>query len=335
MKPSDNDAPRKMMQMMAGKWISAPIYVAARLGIADLLTEGPKTVKRLAEETGSDPAYLYRVLRALACVGIFVESRERVFDLTPMAECLRTGAMRPVALFLLSEWHNQAWERLTDCVGTGKIPFEEAHGLPCFMWLEQHPEAAGVFHEANAVKAAGSHSAIIEAYDFEGINSLTDVGGGYGALLLSILEAKPDIEGVVADRPPVLEEAIKAIRDRLLENRCSVVECDFFKEIPPGSDAYLLSHILHDWDDKRCRIILDNCRNAMGAHGKLLVVEMIVRPGNTFSVAKLLDLEVLVMGGGRERTEDEFRGLLEASGFRLERVIPTRESISVLECLKE
>ena len=330
-----DDAPRTMMQMIAAKWISGPIHVAARLGIADVLAGGPKPIEQIAEETGAYAPYLYRVMRALCCVGIFVEQDDRTFALTPLAECLQTGTMRSIALFLLSDWHNQAWERLVDSVKTGEIPFEQAHGMPCFEWLEQHPEAARVFHEANAVKAAGTHSAIIETYDFAGIDTLTDVGGGYGALLMRILEANPHMKGVVTDRPDVLEAARRAIRTRGLEDRCSVVECDFFKEVPPGSDAYLLSHILHDWDDERCRVILGNCHKAMGPDGRLLVVEMVVPSGNTFSIAKLLDIEVLVMGGGRERTAEEFRGLLEASGFRLNHIIPTGESISVLECYRE
>jgi hypothetical protein len=323
-----------MMQMIAGRWTSAPVYVAARLGIADILEGGPKSIDEIAQETGAHAPYLYRILRALAAIGIFSEQDDRTFALTPLAECLKSGAMRSIALFLLSEWHDRAWERLADCVKTGNIPFEEAHGMPCFEWLERHPEAARVFHEANAVKAAGSHSAIIEAYGFEGIDTLTDVGGGYAALLIRILQANPHINGVIADRPVALEAARKAILARGLEDRCSAVECDFFKEIPAGSDAYLLSHILHDWDDRRCEVILANCNRAIGPGGRLLVVEMLVPPGNTFSVAKLLDLEVLVMGGGRERTEDEFKGLLEASGFRLNRIIPTQDGISLLECVK-
>jgi hypothetical protein len=332
MEPSENDAPRTLMQMMAGRWVGEPIHVAARLGIADLLAGGPKAVEQIAKETGTHPSYLYRIMRALAAVGIFTEREDRAFALTPLAECLRSGAMRSIALFLLSEWHNQAWDRLADCVRTGRIPFEEAHGKTCFEWLEEHPDAARVYHEANAVKAAGSHSAILEVYDFTGIDTLTDVGGGYGALLLRIIEANPHMKGVLADRPPALRAASRAIRAKGLEDRCSVVECDFFERVPTGSDACLLSHVLHDWDDERCRIILDNCRKALEPSGKLLVLEMVVPPGNAFSVAKLLDIEVLVMGGGRERTQAEFRSLLGASGFRLDRVFPTEESISMLEC---
>ncbi len=331
----ENEASRTMMQMIAAKWVSGPIHVAASLGIADILAGGPQTIEEIAGETGAYAPYLYRVMRALACVGIFIEQDNRTFGLTPLAGCLQTGAMRSIALFLLSDWHDQAWGRLAECVKTGKIPFEQAHGMPCFEWLEGHPEAARVFHEANAVKAAGSHSAIVEAYDFAGIETLTDVGGGYGALLIRILKAHPHVKGVVADRPATLQSARQAIRAKGLEDRCSAVECDFFEGVPPGSDAYLLSHVLHDWDDERCRRILGNCRKAMGPDGRLLVVEMVVPHGNAFSIVKLLDIEVLVMGGGRERTADEFRDLLEMSGFHFKRIIPTGESISVLECVRK
>jgi hypothetical protein len=335
MRPSSDEASRAMMEIIAGKWISGPVQVAARLGVADILAGGPKPVSQIAKEAGAHEPYLYRVLRALASVGIFAEIDGRVFGLTPLAECLRTGAMRSVALFLLSGWHNLAWERLTDCVKTGEIPFEQAHGAPCFEWLDRHPDAARLFHEANAVKAAGFHGAVIGACDFEGIETLTDVGGGYGALLIKILEANPHMKGVVADRPAAIESARRAIRAGGLEDRCSVVECDFFKEIPSGGDAYLLSNILHDWGDELCLHILRNCHAAMKSTARLLIVEMLVPPGNTFSIAKLMDLEVLVMGGGRERSQAEFRDMLGASGFRLRRVIPTEETISVLECFKE
>jgi hypothetical protein len=328
------DPHRAMMQMIAAKWTSAPVYVAARLGIADILAGGPKHVEDIAREAGAHAPYLYRIMRALASVGVFEEQNDRIFGLTPLAECLKDGAMRPIALFLLSDWHNQAWDKLFDCVKSGAIPFEEAHGMPCFEWLEANPEAARDFHGANAVKAAGSHSVIVGAYDFAGIGTLTDVGGGYGALLIRILEANPHLQGVVADRTPTLEAARQAIHDKGLEERCTVTQCDFFKEVPAGSDAYLLSHILHDWDDERCGQILANCRDAMRPEAKLLVVEMLVPQGPEFSVSKLLDLEVLVMGGGRERTEDEFRTLLESAGLRLKRVLPTRGDVSIMECEK-
>ncbi|MDM8540053.1 methyltransferase [Desulfococcaceae bacterium HSG9] len=331
MKPNEMPPQAQLMQFIIGKWISKPVYAAAELGIADMLAEGPKSIDELALESRSHAPSLYRMMRALASVGIFSETEGKRFDLTPMAECLQTGAMRSIALLFESDWSDKAWGCFTDSVKTGNTAFETAHGTPVSDWLEKNPHAAKVFNEANAIKAAGSHRAIIDIYDFSGIDKLTDVGGGTGALTVEILIANPLMCGVVADIPSVIEEARKTIRSRGLENRCETAECDFFKEIPAGSDAYLMSNILHDWPDERCVTILKNCRMAMKPESKLLIVEMIVPPGNRPSIAKLLDLEMLVTTGGKERTLAEFKILLESSGFKLSRIIDTQESICVIE----
>jgi hypothetical protein len=324
----------QMMQLILGKWISKPIYVAAELGIADMVADGPKSIDELAHMSKVHAPSLYRVMRALAGVSIFTETSEKRFSLTPMAECLKTGAMRSIALMFNSDWHDKAWENVLYSVRTGKAAFDKAHGMPIFEWFRKHPRAAHIYHEANAIKAMTSHRAIIDAYDFSDIARLTDVGGGHGALMAEILGANPAMRGVVAELPSVVKEAREFIHNRGLQTRCEVVECDFFKEIPAGSEAYLMSHILHDWDDERCQRILANCHAAMKPGSTLLVVETVIPPGNEFSVAKLMDLEVLVMGGGRERTEAEFRDLFESSGFTLSRVVPTQESISVIEGIR-
>ncbi|MDM8555629.1 methyltransferase [Desulfococcaceae bacterium HSG7] len=331
MKPNEQPPQAQLMQFIIGKWISKPVYAAAELGIADMLAEGPKSIDELALESRSHAPSLYRMMRALASVGIFSETEGKRFELTPMAECLKTGAMRSIALLFESDWSDKAWGCFTDSVKTGNTAFETAHGTPVSDWLEKNPHAAQVFNEANAIKAAGSHRAIIDVYDFAGIDKLTDVGGGTGALTVEILIANPLMCGVVADIPFVIEEARKIIRSRGLENRCETAECDFFKEIPAGSDAYLMSNILHDWPDERCVTILKNCRMAMKPESKLLIVEMIVPPGNRPSIAKLLDLEMLITTGGKERTLAEFKILLESSGFKLSRIIDTQESICVIE----
>ncbi|MCP4630708.1 MAG: methyltransferase [bacterium] len=331
MKPNELPPQAQLMQFIIGKWISKPVYAAAELGIADMLAEGPKSIDELALESRSHAPSLYRMMRALASVGIFSETEGKRFELTPMAECLKTGAMKSIALLFESDWSDKAWGCFTDSVKTGNTAFETAHGTPVSDWLEKNPHAAKVFNEANAIKAAGSHRAIIDVYDFSGIDKLTDVGGGTGALTVEILIANPLMCGVVADIPSVIEEARKIIRSRGLENRCETAECDFFKEIPAGSDVYLMSNILHDWPDERCVTILKNCRMAMKPESKLLIVEMIVPPGNRPSIAKLLDLEMLVTTGGRERTQAEFKILLESSGFKLSRIIDTKESICVIE----
>jgi hypothetical protein len=321
----------QLMQYIVGKWISKPIYVAAELRIADLLADGPKDIAELARASHSHAPFLYRVLRALASVGIFAENDDNKFELTPMAEQLKSDAMRSIALMFNADWSDQAWLYFLDSIKTGDTAFEKAHGLPVSDWLENNPNAAKVFNEANAIKAAGSHRAIIDAYDFSGIRKLTDIGGGLGVLMIEILKANPHMNGIVAELPSVIREAKNLIQQDGFVDRCDVMECDFFEEIPPGSDAYLLSNILHDWPDERCQIILKNCREAMEKNSRLLVVEMIIPPGNEPSISKLLDLEMMVTTGGRERTEQEFKDLFESSGFRLTKIIATDGNVFILE----
>ncbi|MFC2156532.1 methyltransferase [Acidobacteriota bacterium] len=335
MKPNELPPPAQLMKFIVGRWISKPIYVAAELRIADMLAEGPKSIEELALLSQSHASSLFRVMRALASVGIFSEREDKRFELTPMAEYLRTGAMRSIALMFNSDWSDKAWSCFLKSVKTGGTAFETAHGMPVSNWLEDNPRAADVFNEANAIKAAGSHRAIVDVYDFSGINTLTDVGGGVGALMAEILAANPSMKGIVAEIPSVIQKANEMIQARGIEDRCQAIECDFFKNIPPGSDAYLMSNILHDWPDEQCQIILANCYKAMRTESKLLVVEMIVPPGNSPSIAKLLDLEMLVMTGGRERTETEYANLFESSGFKLSRIIPTNENICIIEGIKK
>ena len=331
MKPIELPPSAQLMKFIVGKWVSKPIYVAAELGIADMLAEGPKSIQDLAIESKSHAPSLYRMMRALASVGVFSETEDKHFKLTPMAEYLKNGAMRSMALLFNSDWSDKAWGYFMDSVKTGDTAFEKAHGMTLSDWLEENAHASEIFNEANAIKAGSSHRAIVEAYDFSDINTLTDVGGGLGVLMEEILIANSAMKGIVADIPSVIQKTREMIQARGIEDRCQAVECDFFKKIPSGSDAYLMSNILHDWSDEQCRIILTNCKHAMKNESRLLVVEIIVPAGNEPSVAKLLDLEMLVMTGGRERTEAEFNYLFESSGFRLSRIIPTKENICIIE----
>ncbi len=334
MKPNELPPPAQLMNFIVGKWISKPIYAAAELGIADMLAKGPKSIEELAQITHSHAPSLYRMMRALASVGIFHEIDGKKFELTPIAEYLQTGAMRSIAILFNSDWSDRAWGYFMDSIKTGETAFEKAHGMPVSDWLEQNPKAAGVFNDANAVKAKSSHRAIVDVYDFSGINTLTDVGGGLGALMTEILIANPLMHGIVAEIPSVIQKAGERIRAQGLEDRCKTIECNFFKEIPAGSDCYLMSHILHDWPADQCKIILNNCHKTMKPGTRLLIVEMIVPPGNQPSIAKLLDLEMLVTTGGCERTENEYKTLLKTSGFKLARIITTKESISIIECIR-
>jgi len=334
MKPNALPPRAQLMKFIVGRWISKPIYVAAELGIADMLADGPKSIEKLAQASQSHAPSLYRMMRALASVGIFLETEAKRFELTPMAEYLKTGEMRSIALMFNSDWSDKAWGYFLDSVKIGGTAFEKAHGMSVSDWLEKNPEAAEVFDEANAIKAGSSHRAIVDVYDFSGIHTLTDVGGGLGVLMAEILIANPLMEGIVADTPSVIQKTGKKIQARGIEDRCQAVECDFFEKIPAGSDAYLMSNILHDWPDEQCRIILTNCHRAMKTESKLLVVEMVIAPGNEPSVAKLLDLEMLVITGGRERTEAEFNNLFVSSGFKPSRIILTKESVCVIEVIR-
>ena len=334
MKPNELPPPAQLMKFIVGKWISKPIYVAAELGIADMLANGSKSIEELAQASQSHAPSLYRMMRALASVGIFFETESKRFELTPMAEYLKTGAMRSIALMFNSDWSDKAWGHFLDGVKTGKTPFQKANGIPLLNWLEENPQAAAVFNEANAIKAASSHSAIVDAYDFSGIDTLTDVGGGLGTLMMEILSANPSMNGIVADTFSVIKETNKIIKARGIEGRCQTIGCDFFESIPPGSDAYLMSNILHDWSDEQCRVILTNCKHAMKKESKLIVVEMIVPLGNEPSVAKLLDLEMFVMTGGRERTKAEFEDLFKSSEFKISRILPTKENVCIIEGIR-
>lgn len=319
------------MKFIVGKWISKPIYAAAELGISDQLTDGPMSIEELAGKCGAHAPSLYRMMRALASVGIYHEMEDGRFGLTPMAELLRSGAMNSVARLFNVQWNDEAWIYFLDGVRSGKSPFIAAHGRPIFEWLKEHPQEERVLMEANAVKAAVSHSVIIDAYDFSGLGTLVDVGGGNGSLMAEILAANPNMKGIVADISPVIDEAGELIRTRELEDRCTALECNFFESIPRGGDAVILSNVLHDWDDKRCGIILRTCARAQKPGDILLVVESIIPPGNEPSIAKLLDLEMFVITGGMERTESEYRSLLESSGYDLSRVVHTKGTVSILE----
>jgi hypothetical protein len=334
MEPKELPPPAQLMKFIVGKWISKPIYVAAELGIADKLAKGPRSIDELARMSQTDAPTLYRVLRALASVGIFSEGRDGRFELTPMAEFLKTGMMRSMALMFNADWNDHAWGCLLDSVRTGGTAFEKAHGMSLMEWLGKNPRQAAVLHEANAVKAAHTHRVIVDAYDFSGIDTLVDIGGGYGTLMAAVLKAHPDMKGIVADRPEVVDGARRIIQEQSLDHRCTAEVCDFFHSVPPGGDAYLLSHVLHDWEDAPCHKILRNCSAAMSPGGRLLVVEMIIPPGNEPAVAKLLDLEMLVITGGRERTEEEFKTLFGACGIEMSRVIPTQENICIIEGIR-
>jgi hypothetical protein len=334
MNKHEKEASEKVMQLLTAAWINQSMYVVTRLGIPDILSDGPISVNELSRVTKSHTPFLYRTMRALASAGFFYEEADRVFSVAPMGEMLQKDKMQPIVLMFLSEWHNHAWGKLLHSVQTGNIAFDSAFGKPCFEWFKEHPQEADIFNRANHIKAIASHTAVTKVYDFSGFNSIVDVGGGYGGLLYHILINNPNIKGIIADLPYMENEVKKQISANNLKGRCEFTDCNFFEKIPDSSDCYILSNILHDWDDGKCGIILRNCYNAMTSNARLLIIESIIPGTKEFSISKLLDLEVLVMGGGKERTEMEYRELLNKSGLNLKQIVNTGESSAVLECAK-
>jgi SAM-dependent methyltransferase len=330
----DIPPPVAMLQMIAGFWVSRAIYIAAKLGIADLLKDGPKNSEELAQVTGMHALSLYRVLRALASVGVFAEDEHGRFVLTSLAATLRTdvpGSLCAFATAELGEDHYPAWGEVLHSVKTGEIAFDHLFGMDVWQYRAQHPEDGRIFDEAMASFSSVVNAAIVASYDFSSIGKIVDVGGGDGSLIASILKANLQTKGVLFDLLHVTAGARQRLEREGLTERCEVVAGDFFGSVPNGGDAYLLKWIIHDWDDDRSVTLLKNCHRAMAKNGKLLVVEAIIPLDNAPSFHKFMDLNMLVMTGGRERTEAEYQALLEAAGFRLTRVISTQSEMRVIE----
>jgi hypothetical protein len=323
----------QLARLASGYWHTQAIYVAAKLGIADLLTDGPRSADELASATQTQPQALYRLLRALASVGIFAEDVEHRFALTPMAECLRSdvsGSVRSLAI-VRGEWQYEAWGQLLHSIRTGECAFEKVYGAPLFDYLAANPEKGKLFDAAMTGVHGRETTAMLAAYDFSGIGTLADIGGGNGEVIASVLKRYPEMRGILFDQPSVIERSRANLSAAGLSDRCDAVGGNFFQSVPAGADAYLMRHIIHDWDDEKSVTILRNCRSAMGTRGKLLLVEGLVPPGNEPSVSKFFDLAMMVLPGGMERTEEEYRRLFAQSGFSLARIVPTETWISVIE----
>jgi hypothetical protein len=314
--------------------ISQALYVVAKLGVADLLADGPRSCAEVAQATEAHALSLYRVMRLLASVGVFTEDEDGRFGLTAVAESLRTdalGSMRAYVITRGEEWLWRPWGALLHGVKTGDVPFKQVFGVGFFDYLAQQPDAAAVFNRAMTGRSSQENSEIVSSYEFAGLGQIVDVGGGEGTLLASILEAYPVLQGIVFDQPQVIVHAKAQITARSLEDRCQCIAGDFFHSVPEGGDAYILSNVIHDWDEARAGAILQNCRQVMSPSARLLVLETIIPPGNAPSGAKLHDVQMLVLTGGRERTATEYQALLESAGFKLARIIPTPTQVSVIE----
>jgi hypothetical protein len=323
----------QLMAMASGAWVTQMIHVAAELGLADALAAGERDCDDLAAACGADADTLFRLLRGLASLGIFTESAPRRFALTPLAEPLGSNHPQSLRQFarMLGDEHYLGWADLLHSVRTGENAFRHRYGCSVFAWYAQNPRRSSIFDGAMGDFSRPETEAILAAYDFSGIGHLVDVGGGQGSLLMAVLRAHPHLRGRVFDQPHVVDPVVVPAD---LTGRLDFSGGDFFATAPAGADAYLLKHILHDWDDGACRRILRHIRAAMAPGARVLILEQVIPPGNGPFPGKLLDLNMLVMTeGGRERTPAEYALLLEGAGLRLERIVPTASAVSVVEAV--
>ena len=326
----------RMFKYIENLWAGRSIWIAAKIGLADHLADGPKTAEQLAAATNTHAPSLYRVLRALAGIEVIRETSAGKFELTPFGESLQTnvpGSLRATAIVELGDDHYSAWENLLHAVRTGETAFDNKFGMPIWKFYETHEENQKNFDRCMVEMTGAIHQAILEAYDFAPFKHLTDIGGGHGALVAAVLNEYPDLRGTVFDQAHVAEGARKTFADAHLKQRTAAVGGDFFESVPGGADLYTMKFIIHDWDDARCIKILQNIRRGITPGGKLLIFDTVIPEGNTPHFGKLFDLNMLVMTGGRERTEKEFAALLRQGGFHLARVVPTESVISIVEAV--
>jgi O-methyltransferase domain/Dimerisation domain len=320
----------EIFKLIGGYRISQAIYVVAETGIPDLLTAGPKSCDELATATNTHAPTLYRILRFLAGAGLFNEVAPQKFELTRLGSALRTdvpGSGSMAARLWLSESHWNPWSRLIHSVRTGETAFDHLHGMGVFQYLEKNAEASAVFNAAMTASSARSGTGVVERYDFSGLHRVVDVGGGHGFLLAMILKSNPALRGVLFDLPDVVAGAGQILKDSGVGDRCEVVGGSFFDALPTGGDLYILRQIIHDWDDDRALAILRNCRAAMTETAKVLLIERAIAPHHREAMRVLhLDLEMLVNVGGMERTDAEYRSLLEKAGFRLANIVPLMDA---------
>ena len=326
--PTADDV-HKLREMCAGHHVAQALYVMAELGIADLLRNGVRDSDDLALATNSHAPTLYRVLRFLAAQGVLAEVAPRRFALARLGTPLRSdvqGSVRPLFRYLLNDFHWLPWGRLVETVRTGATAFDVTYGMTSFDYLDLHPEAAALFSQGLSTITRTAGPAVAAAYDFSRLGTVVDVGGSAGQLLAAILERYPQLRGILFDRPAAVSNARALLTSAGMADRCSIVTGSFFEAIPPGGDAYILRHILHDWSDERCLAILRICRAALGPHARVLIIERSVAEDAQLPLSVLhADLEMLVMCGGQERTQVQYADLLAESGFRLTNAIATGE----------
>lgn len=327
-----------LQQLIQGFQVTQCIYVAARLGIANLLKDGPRSIADLALSTGTHAPSLYRVLRLLTSVDLLTESESHTFTLTPLGTYLQSdvpGSMRNTALNYGGEATWQVWGALLHSVETGEPTYQHVFGLKAWEYRAQHPEAAAPFDKMMTEWTSSVAPTVARAYDFSDTQTLVDIGGGHGQMLATILQAHPTLHGVLFDLPHVVKGAPALLEAAGVAGRCEVVGGDAFTAVPADYETYLLSRVVHDWEDKRAIAILTRCQQAMKPGGKVLLVERVILTGSTPQVLVLeSDVNMLVATGGKERTDAEYGALLSAAGFEVTRLIPVLPPFCMIEAIR-
>lgn len=334
--PTGHTSPTSLRDLITGHWVSQAVGVAATLGVADLLAQGPRTAAELAAATGTHGPSLFRLLRALASVGLFRQGDDGSFALAPDGERLRTGvpgSLRAYAMTFCGRRQWRAWGELAHSVATGERAYDHVFGTSFYDHLAGDAEEGQRFSEAMSGSITDVTAALPEAYDFSGLATVVDVGGGDGTLLVSIMRAFPGLRGVLFEREALVAEGRRRLGAAGLDGRWEVVAGDFFTALPAGADAYLLARVLRAFDDERSTAVLRACARAMPAHGRVLLVERVLPPGDEPSRAKLADLNMLVLTGGQERSQAEYAALLRAAGLVLTRVVTAGREMSVIEAV--
>lgn len=326
------------MQIATGHFVASALYGVLSTGIPDLLKSGSKSVAELAAVTGLHEGALYRVMRALSAAGVFSENPARTFSLTPVSEPLckdATNSARQMALWLTLPFHFEVYGELCHSLRTGETVSEKLYGLPCFDYIAQNKEINDAFNDAMTEFSANVIPSVLEAYDFGALSgkTLVDIAGGHGKVLTEILKKHSGVRGILFDLEHVVDGAVPRIESEGLSSRCSIAHGDFFKSVPSG-DAYIMKHIIHDWDDAHALTILKNIHAASAPGAHLFLIEAVMAPGNEPHFAKVVDLEMLLLPGGCERTEEEYRDLLAQASFKLTKVIKTKSPLDLIEALR-
>jgi hypothetical protein len=326
----------QLIQMGTAFWGSYMLLVAAQLEIADRLAGGARASSQLAAELGLHPGAFHRFLRTLAGMGLLTEVSSKTFALTPLGAALKKdapGSAYASILTLAGPLVQRSWELLPYSLETGKTGLEKAFGQPLFEYLAERPREASLFSETMVGFHGAEPPAVAAAYEFGALRSIVDVGGATGNMLAHILQRHRGPRGVLFDLPHVVTDAPALLAARGVAERVSIESGSFFEHVPAGHDAYILSHIIHDWDTEQCRTILGHCRRAIAPNGRLLIVEMVLPEGDAPHPGKMLDMMMLVGAGGQERTPSEYAELLGKSGFEMTKVVPTASAVSIVEAV--